>query len=365
MLRSSVRNRSGLRGRRACGATCLGSACDERLRPASFGALQLNQDTQQRAVSTLPSVSTVAPVALFVYRKATASVQVLQALARCVGFQQTPVYVFSDGAATEAEAGRVAALRSAIRDLPYPNVVLVERERNLGLAKSIEYGVAQLCEEYGRAIVLEDDHLPAPATLLWFNQALDAYADEDRVGAVSGHIIDVPAICRRGRGVFFWHPASPCWAVWKRSWSLYDPDCTDWAGWMIDPLYRARFRVHGAMRFEHMMRDRIAGRSNSWAIRWHASLVRHRKLVLYPPQSMVLPLETDSRFASNGNRTGLFLPACRPWPGEVPPPLPVTVEIDQWAVKAWANRLRYSGYGAAHALASILYEARHRVEKTV
>lgn len=307
----------------------------------------------------------MAPVAMFVYRKATASIEVLKALSSCAGFRQTRVFVFSDGAATAAEAELVSTLRAKLRKLPYPNLTLVERDCNLGLAKSIETGVAQLCAQYGRTIVLEDDHVPVPATLRWFNQALDAYAEDDRVGAISGHIIDVPAIRRRGRGVFFWHPASPCWGVWRRSWSLYDPGCSDWEEWMQDPAYRSSFRVHGAMRFEHMMRDRMAGRSNSWAIRWHASLVRHQKLVLYPPQSMVIPLDTDSRFASNGNRTGLFLPACRPWLSEVPPPLPGTVDIDLWAVKAWANRLRYSGYGAAHALASILYEMRHRAERTV
>lgn len=301
-----------------------------------------------------------APVAVFVYRKVSASLQVLNGLAQCEGFANTPVYVFSDGPARETESQLVDELRRSIRSLPYPNITLVERAANLGLAESVATGVSDLCRLYGRAIVIEDDHLPAPATLNWFNQALDAYKADARVGAISGHIFDIPAIRRRGRGVFFWHPASPCWAVWERSWTKYDAVCADWADWMEDPDYRGRFRVHGAMRFEHMMRDQKAGRSNSWAIRWHASIIRHRLLVLYPPQSMVLPLQTDARFASNGNRTGLFLPAVHPWPGRTAPPLPETVAVDEWAVKAWANRFRYSSYGMAHALSGAIYEVRHR-----
>lgn len=303
-----------------------------------------------------------APVALFVYRKATAALQVLRALTRCDGFGDTPVYVFSDGPAKESEREIVNRLRRSIRHLECPNLRLVEREENLGLARSIASGVSELCEQHGRAIVLEDDHVPAMGMLHWFRQALDAYQDDDRVAAVSGYIIDVPAIRRRGRGVFFWHPASPCWAVWRRSWALYDPVCAEWPIWMTDPDYAARFRVLGAMRFEHMMRDWNAGRSNSWAIRWHASVVLHRKLVLYPPQTMVSPIETDASLASNGNRTGVFHPGVRPWSSPIAPALPDRVEIDDWAVRAWANRLRYSGYGAAHALSSALYEWRHRAE---
>jgi hypothetical protein len=316
-------------------------------------------------VPTLPASSALAPVAMFVYRKATASLQVLKALSRCAGFRETPVYVFSDGPRKKAEEDLVRSLRTSIRALQFPHLVLVERERNLGLAESIAAGVSELCREYGRVIVLEDDALPAPATLRWFNKALDAYASDDRVAAVSGDIVDVPAIRRRGRGVFFWHPASSCWAVWHRSWALYDPVCADWATWMQDADYRARFRVHGAMRFEHMMRDHLAGRSKSWAIRWHACIIRHRKLVLYPPQSMVLPLDTDRRFASNGVRTASLLPRSLLWAGDLAPPLPEEVEIDHWAVRAWANRLRYSAYGAAHALSSVLYEWRHRGERRV
>lgn len=325
----------------------------------------MSQDVGDAPAPVLAGRSGFAPVALFVYRKAAAPLDVLDALSRCMGFADTPVYVFSDYAAVPAEEDQVRALRRTIRALNYPNLVLVERAHNFGLAKSVATGVSQLCRDHGRAIVLEDDHRPAPATLQWFNHALDAYAADERVGAVSGYIMDVPAIRRRGRGVFFWHPASPCWAVWGRSWALYDPVCAEWPVWMEDPDYRARFCVLGAMRYEHMMRDWRAGRSNSWAIRWHASLIRHRKLVLYPPQSMVMPLDTDARFASNGNRTGFFLPVSPPWTGNAPPPLPKRVEIDDWAVRAYANRLRYSGYGAAHAISSILYEWRHRAEKRV
>jgi hypothetical protein len=289
----------------------------------------------------------------------------MDALARCVGFDDTSVYVYSDGPRRASDEPLVESLRQSIRGLALPNLILVERERNLGLARSVVEGVSELCRQFGRAIVLEDDQLPVPATLRWFNQALDAYAEDVRVGAVSGEMIDVPAIRRHGRGVFLGHPASSSWAVWHRSWVMYDPECADWAEWMRLPDYRERFRARGAMRFEHMMRDHLAGRSQSWAIRWHASLAKHRLLVLHPPQAIAVPVRTDSRHASNGVRTAALLPSSRPWPGLAPPPLPDRVELDQWAIRAWANRFRYSRYGAAHALSSILYEWRHRGERRV
>lgn len=294
-----------------------------------------------------------APLALFVYRRRDAACRVLEALERCYGFAETPVTIFSDAARTQDVAREVADVRAAIRSRLRPNVRLVEQRQNQGLANSVIAGVSALVASHRRAIVLEDDLLPAPTMLQWFNAALDRFADEQRVMQVGAHMFDVPAIRQEGRGVFFRHPTSKGWAVWQRSWAKFDPDCKGWENRLADPAYRARFGVHGAMRFENMMRMQMAGKLSSWAIRFHDCVIAHDGLTLFPPMSLVEDIGMEAGRATHGQRSARLLPPSPLWQGTMPPLLPEKVEPDDWAIAAWARRLKWSAYGAAMGLAAL------------
>jgi len=50
----------------------------------------------------------------------------------------------------------------------------VERQHNLGLAASMRAGVTALCDEHGRAIILEDDLEVSPSFLRFMNDSLDS-----------------------------------------------------------------------------------------------------------------------------------------------------------------------------------------------
>lgn len=293
------------------------------------------------------SSSRLAPVALFVFRREESALQVLDALEQCAGFAESDVVIYADAARNADEAGEVERIRARIRQRLRPNMRLVERSVNVGLARSIICAVDELCAQYGRVIVLEDDLVPAPAFLSWMNAALDRFADTPRVMQVGGHMFDVKAVRRAGRGVFFRHPTSKGWGVWQRSWAQFDPDCTGWREQLADPVFRKRLRVHGAMRYEQMLRMQMTGRLNSWAIRFHYSVVRADGLCLYPPMSLVRDVGRQAGKATHGQRSAFLLPPAPVWPGDEPPPLPSTVEPDDDLVRAWANRLRLSPYGAA------------------
>ena len=66
-----------------------------------------------------------------------------------------------------------------------------EQETNKGLAKSIVDGVTELCQEYSRAIVLEDDILVGTYFLRYMNDALEKYKDEENVYQISGYMFPV------------------------------------------------------------------------------------------------------------------------------------------------------------------------------
>ena len=277
----------------------------------------------------------------------------LDALEACAGFDRTPVTIFSDGPRDAAAEPAVSAVRAAVRARMRPNMTLVERPANLGLANSIIAGTSELCARHGRAIVIEDDHVLAPLALAWFNSGLDRYADAADVMQIAGFMFDVPRIAAAGRGVFLYHTTSWGWATWQRAWAQFDPDCPGWEATLADPAARRHFDLGGAIPYAAMMRRQMAGESDSWAVRWYWTVVARRGLVLHPPQSFVRNIGLAAGEATHGQRSAGLIPVGPTWSGSDLPPLPERPELDRWAVSAYIRRLRWSPYGLVNQLARL------------
>jgi hypothetical protein len=227
-----------------------------------------------------------APVALFVYNRLPHTRQAIDALRTNAQAAATDLIVFSDGPKDHDSAAAVHEVRRYIGSVTgFRSVRIVERPANLGLANSIINGVTEVCEAFGRVIVLEDDLITAPSFLGFMNDALDYYESEERVGSIHGYWYPVD---RKVPETFFLRGAS-CWgwATWSRAWRLFEPD----GGKLLAELQKRGltrlFDLDGAIKYTKMLRNQIAGRNNSWAIRWHAAMFLADQLQLSPGSSLV------------------------------------------------------------------------------
>ena len=114
-----------------------------------------------------------APIAVFAYRRVRHLSLALDLLSACPEFADSPVFVFSDGPKAGAEED-VERVRAMLRARRTPNMTIIEAAENWGLAASIAASASQLCDDFGRVIVIEDDLLVSPAVLTWFNSALES-----------------------------------------------------------------------------------------------------------------------------------------------------------------------------------------------
>jgi hypothetical protein len=229
-----------------------------------------------------------APIALFVYRRTDLLGSVLDSLEACPEFQESDVFVFSDGPKNAAAAPDVAQVRALVRARLRPNMTLIEAPENRGLANSIIAGVTRLCEEYGRVIVIEDDLVVSPALLSWFNSALHAFADDPAVMQISGHAFDVASLRTREEGLFLPLITSWGWATWRRAWSRFDPGARGWEAIKSDPDLRRRFDLDGCYPYGKMLERQMNGEVDSWAVRWYWTSFTAGGLTLFPPRSLVL-----------------------------------------------------------------------------
>jgi hypothetical protein len=226
-----------------------------------------------------------APLAIFVYKRPEHARRMLESVLMNAGARDSPIYVFCDGARSAADAAEVARTREVVQDLAPARAEVVERDANLGLARSIIAGVSMLADRYGKVVVLEDDLVLSPLALDYFNAALERYRDVERVMHVSGYMYPVKAALPES---FFYREAT-CWgwATWARAWKDFEPDGKKIRRFIEERGLRHEFDAFGSMPFFRMLNQQISGRIDSWAIRWYGSLRMHDGLALHPGRSLI------------------------------------------------------------------------------
>lgn len=239
----------------------------------------------------------LAPIAIFAYNRPIHLKRALDALRNNPEANASELFVFSDAAKNPSDTEVVNQVRQCVRHITgFAAVHVIERQKNYGLAKSIITGVEELCERFGRVIVLEDDLVVAPGFLEFMNRALDRYAENERVVQVSGFIFEVPELRGNPSALFLPFTASWGWATWKRAWDKFDPTAQGWETLRIDADMRYGFNLSGSYDYATMLEKQMKGLRDSWAVRWYWTVFKARGLGLFPPVSLV----SNSGFDGSG-----------------------------------------------------------------
>jgi hypothetical protein len=230
--------------------------------------------------------TTLSPILLFVYNRPDHVRRCVEALQKNQLAADSELFIYSDAAKSPADADAVAKVREYIRSVEgFKNVVITERTENWGLARNIIDGVTMMTERYGRVIVVEDDLIAAPYFLQFMNDALDTYKDEERVCHIQAcdftHDPSLPETF-----LIKW-TGSWCWGTWQRAWRLFEPDGRKLLEQLEKRHLTREFDFNGKYGFTRMLRRQIAGKNNSWAIRWNASLFLQDKLSLNVGRSLI------------------------------------------------------------------------------
>jgi hypothetical protein len=271
----------------------------------------------------------LAPIALFVYNRPDHMRRTLSYLQKNELAGESRLFIFSDGAKTVNDEAKITEIRQQAKLVTgFKSVKVIERKVNVGLANSIISGVTQLVNEYGKVIVFEDDLLSSPFTLEYFNEALDQYANQPEVMHIGAYMYDLktPDLPQ----TFFYRAATSWgWATWARAWKNFEPDI-DKLMKQFDQRKIHEFSIEGTMNFWKQMQQFKAGKNNSWAIRWYASIFLKNGLTLNPAKSLIQNIGHDgSGRHSNLENTYDVQMACEPVKE-----FPATLQEDKRAYEA-------------------------------
>lgn len=258
----------------------------------------LIQNPKLRA-SAIPS-----PIVLFVFARPDHTRQTLTALAANQIADQSDLFVYADAARNKAEVESVNEVRELVHStVGFRSVTVIEREYNYGLARNIIEGVTEVCNRYGRVIVLEDDIVTSTHFLSFMNAALDHYANEPRVWHISGwnYPIDPGDL----GDAFLWQMMN-CWgwATWSNRWKHFNKEPNRLiSAWNEERI--KRFNLDGSYDFWAHIQANEIGQLNTWAIFWYATIFENNGLSLNPTRTYVLNIGHDGS-GENSGKTNCF-----------------------------------------------------------
>ena len=246
----------------------------------------------------------LAPVVVFAYNRPTHLKRTLDALSACRLADRSSIHVFADGARNAAAEDGVAGVRRLLEEeakaARFASFRVYAATTNQGLARSVIGGVSQILDEYDRVIVLEDDLIVSGDFLEFMNACLDFYAEDPVVGSVTGFcpLESVPE--HDGSGVFMVNRnSSQGWGTWRRVWVGVDWEAAAAACLDKDRGLRREFNCGGNDRYDRLRRQ-LAGRIDSWSIRFGLSLFQRGLGTVYPAVNRIENIGYDGTGVHSG-----------------------------------------------------------------
>lgn len=236
----------------------------------------------------------LAPVVLFVYNRPIHTEKVILSLLENDLIKDTDLFVYSDGPKNHEQSLKVQKVRQLVHSFSgFKSITIIESTKNKGLSRSIIDGVTHVIDQYGKAIILEDDCVVSPFFLYYMNQALIFYDKNLNVGSISGYcppiniplhynqdVILIPRIC------------SWAWATWIDKWKTIDWLCSDFIVKNLNLHFARKFNQCGDDMFSRLCRELRVG-AKSWATRFAYSHFTQGYSTIYPIYSYIYNIGQD------------------------------------------------------------------------
>jgi len=242
----------------------------------------------------------LAPIILIVYNRLFHTKKTIEFLRNNNLASNSNLFIYSDGYKNGKDKKDVIAVRQYINNINgFKSVNIIARDRNIGLVLNITSAVTEICNQFQKVIVLEDDIVTSPFFLEYMNDGLTIYEDDDNVACIHGYLYPLSYNFKEPffiRGADCWG-----WATWQRAWKFYNPNASDLYIKLKDRNLFKQFNFNNTFDYSGMLMDQINNKINSWAIRWNASIFLQNMLTLYPNKSLVKNIGFDNTGTHSGS----------------------------------------------------------------
>lgn len=230
----------------------------------------------------------LAPIILFAFNRPDALRNTIQSLLQNEEARISDLYIFVDGSRSnkQGEEEKVKEVQEYVKSIEgFRSLHHTFSERNKGLGNSIIAGVNKIINQYGKAIILEDDLILSKNFLSFINQGLELYENKTEVFSICGYSNKVKVPQNYKYDAYFCTRSSSWgWGTWSDRWNSIDWELKDWENYSKK---KKEFNKWGGSDCWKMLNNWKNGKNQSWAIRFCFSQFLQNKLSLFPITSKV------------------------------------------------------------------------------
>ncbi len=237
----------------------------------------------------------LAPIILFVYNRPEHTKRTVEALKLNKLASESLLYIFSDGNKSVNDKNAVDEVRNYISTISgFKEIKINLRAKNTGLADSVISGVTEIINQYGKAIIIEDDILTSPYFLKFMNEALDFYQGDNKIFSISGYNFPIKIPASYKHKVYISpRPSSWGWATWKDRWEKVNWNPTE------DTILKNKKSLNSLLDkagkdLAPMLLKSVEGKISSWTARFAYSQIKNETYSIFPVKSLIKNIGADA-----------------------------------------------------------------------
>jgi len=231
-----------------------------------------------------PVLST--PILIIAYRRDDTTRQVLEAV-RAARPERLYVACNAPRPDRPAETEQCAAVRRLFDALDWScEVHRLFREKHLCARDSISGAISWFFEHESQGIILEDDCVPSASFFRFASELLDRYADDRRVGIISGNNFQYGQ--RRGEASYYFSRYCHIWgwATWRDRWASYDATLSLWPKYrnlLLSSMEGVLERAYWATLLDRTYKGEI----DTWDYQWQFASWLNQRVNVIPQANLV------------------------------------------------------------------------------
>lgn len=246
------------------------------------------------------------PVALFLFKRAEKSVEIIRRISE---IKPEKIYLLSDGGRDEKEKSEVEQCRKAVEKAIDWNCEVIKKyeSSNVGVYNNIAGGAKWVLLREERAIFLEDDNLPELTFFSFCEELLEKYKEDTRVLWICGTNYLQQYEPKDGSSYLFTKNMMPCgWATWANKFSrFYDGELKLWQSEYVRKRLRLEYPYkklyyQDKYNIEYEI-DALesSGRFYSWDYQMAFTMRVHNLYAIVPKYNQITNIGVDS-FSTHG-----------------------------------------------------------------
>lgn len=228
------------------------------------------------------------PVLLIVWNRPEETRRVLEAIRAA---QPAQLFVAADGPRSEVDAKGTAEVRRLVQELvDWPcDLRTTYSTANLGCRDGVIHAIDWFFSHVEEGIILEDDCLASAEFFAFCDAMLKRYRSERRVMHVAGDNTARIRIEQDWSYCFVRYPHIWGWATWRRAWSLYDRDLSQWHAFRDTGQLSHLFPFADELATWVPIFDRLReeGQPDTWDWQWAATCMMLDALCVQPTVNLV------------------------------------------------------------------------------